>query len=343
MYRYNQLINECFNIHDDLTLELLTTVNEAGKNTILDSLASKLYESIMDRVADIDFGSVPDSKGDITQIQNYDKMLECIDTIDKILSEYNQDKTILEIVKRAIDNTIARKDLFSKGFALNVHLPIVIYNTIVTSIVSSVSLIISAAIGFIGDAGNTGFAVKFDSASYNKSKDNVLFKNLASYNVACDSGDLDKAIDYSMQIAKKNLMGVDTGLIVGAMAIVGLSLNIIPLTRELIFFFYNTKQSFSDYCELQSELIRINSEYVKNNTISNKTDKERKEIARKQAKIADQFNKLAIATRVDCQKASDKAKIETKASDRKYRVDEIMDKKTIETIQNNDTNVESIF
>ena len=343
MTKYDQLIDERMDIHDDNTLNFVLSLNEAGKSAMLDSLAAKLYELIMDKVADIDYGSIPDSKGDLTQIQNYDTLMEATDTIDKILTEYNQDKAPLTIIKNAIENTIARRDLFGKGFAFNVHLPIVLYNTVAMSIVSSISLLISSTVAFIGDASNGTFQAKFDATAYNKSKDNVLFKDLARYNMTCENGDLDKALDFCMQMAKKNLLGVETSMVVGTMALVGLSLNIIPILRELVFFYYNAKQSLSDYFEVQSELIRINSEYVKNNTISNKTDKERREIAKKQAKVADAFNKLAIATRVDCQKASDKAKIEVKASDKKYKINDIMDSESIENIRNNSTEVESIF
>ena len=339
MSEYDQLIHECMDIHDDKTLDFITSisVNEAGKNAMLDSLAAKLYELIMDKVADIDYGSIPDSKGDITQIQNFDKLVESMDVIDKILSEYNQDKNPLVVVQTALDNTIARKDIYGKGFAFSVHLPIVMYNTIAMSIVSSIALLISSTVAFVGDAGNGTFQAKFDATAYNKSKDNVLFKDLARYNIVCANGDLDKSLDFCMQMAKKNLIGIDATLVVGAMAVVGLSLNIIPILRELVFFYYNTKQGLSDYFEIQSELIRVNSEYVKNNTISNRTDKERRDIAKRQAKVADAFNKLAIATRVDCQKASDKAKTEVKASDRKYKINDIMSDESIENIRNRNT------
>ena len=120
--------------------------------------------------------------------------------------------------------------------------------------------------------------MKFDASSYNKSKDNVLFKDLARFNTSCDKGDLEKIMNYAIDMNKKNLMGVDTLTVVSVIAIAGLILNIIPIMRELIFFFFATKQSISDYFEIQSELIRINSEYVKSNTVANRTEKDRKSV-----------------------------------------------------------------
>lgn len=337
---YDMIVMEYFDIHSDQkSLEILSTVNEADKSTILLSLSAKLYESIMDKVADIDFGTIPDSKGDITQIQNYDKLIECISTIESIINEFNQDKSQINTIKMAIENVIKNKDTFVKGFVFDANLPVITYNTIVLAIVSSVSLLISAAISFVSDAGNGSFSVKFDASSYNKSKDNVLFKDLARFNTSCDKGDLEKIMNYAIDMNKKNLMGVDTLTVVSVIAIAGLILNIIPIMRELIFFFFATKQSISDYFEIQSELIRINSEYVKSNTVANRTEKERKDIARKQAKIADDFNKVALATRVDASKASTKATIESKASDRKYKVDEIVNTETLESLPDTSSSI----
>lgn len=332
---YDKVVMEHFDMTDPETITTMANIQEADRGAILDSLAGKLYESIMDKVSDIDYESIPNSKGDITQIQNYDKLIECIETIDQILTEFNQDKSRLIVVQTAIANVAARKDVFMKAFAVGCHPVTVIYNTVVLAIVASISLLISSSIAFVSDAGDGEFSVKFDAVAYNKSKDNLLYKDLAQFNTIAANGDLDKGIDYMIGVVKKNLLGVDTPLIVGAMAMVGITLSIIPLLRELIFFFYNSKQSVSDYFEVQSEMIRINAEYVRNNTVANRTDKERKEIAKKQDKIADTFNKIAIATRVDCQKASQRAASEVQASDRKYKVKELVKTSDLEINQDN--------
>lgn len=75
---YESIIQENFDIQDTITRKTLLTIDEADQTKVLDSLTSKLYQSIMDKVDDIDFGSIPESKGDITAVQNYDQMIECI-------------------------------------------------------------------------------------------------------------------------------------------------------------------------------------------------------------------------------------------------------------------------
>ena len=85
---FERVISENFDIEDDYTRKTLLAIDEADQNKVLDSLTSKLYKSIMDKVYDIDFSGVTETKGDITTLQNYDQMLECINVIKSILIEY---------------------------------------------------------------------------------------------------------------------------------------------------------------------------------------------------------------------------------------------------------------
>ena len=143
---YEDIMMEHFDINDDYTRKTLLSINEADQNKVLESLTSKLYQSIMDKVDDIDFGSIPDSKGDITKIENYDKLLETISVIKSILVEFRQDTSIVDTIQLSIENVQERKDLFMKGFMYGLDLPVIMYNTIVLSIISATSLIIATSI-----------------------------------------------------------------------------------------------------------------------------------------------------------------------------------------------------
>ena len=64
---YNQILESYFDWTDRKTREVMTTFTESSdRDSVLASLASKLYQSIVNKVEDIDFGGVPASKGDIT-------------------------------------------------------------------------------------------------------------------------------------------------------------------------------------------------------------------------------------------------------------------------------------
>ena len=71
---FENVMMEHFDIDDTNTRKTLLSIDEADQNRVLDSLTSKLYQSIMDKVYDIDFNGVEETKGDITKLQNYEEM-----------------------------------------------------------------------------------------------------------------------------------------------------------------------------------------------------------------------------------------------------------------------------
>lgn len=324
---YESIITEHFNISDDYTRHTLLNINEADQNKVMESLTSKLYQSIMDKVADIDFGSIPDSKGDITQVQNYDNLINCIGVIKDILIEYKQDLEPVNTITEAISNVQARVDTWRKGFALKLDLPVLLYDTIVLSIVSSVSLVIATSIEFIKDAGDTSFSIKFDKVQYVKTKDSVLFDNLKKFNQSCQSGELDRSLEHVFKAASKQLTGLGVLTVVGVVGVVGIIINIIPILRELVFFFYNTKQTISDYFAIQADLLQINAEYVKDNPNLNLSTTERKDVVKKQSKVVEVFRKISNSLAIDSKTAQSKAAKDVEANKKKYNVNDIVDQK----------------
>lgn len=51
---FEKVISEHFDIGDSYTRKTLLAIDEADSNKVLDSLTSKLYQAIMDKVDDID-------------------------------------------------------------------------------------------------------------------------------------------------------------------------------------------------------------------------------------------------------------------------------------------------
>lgn len=329
MDMYSQVFGEHFNLLDEATLDVLTHIEESDKNAVLDSLAIKLYEKIVNKVDDIDYGSIPNTRGDITKLENYGELLETISIIENITQEYGVKPECINTIVTAIENVKDRTDLWEKAYDFNMGFPIIFYNTIVLSIVSSVSMIIATSIEFVKDPSGEGYDIKFDKVAYNKSKDNLLFENLKKFNEACDKGDIDKAFEHVLAKGvnnSKQLMGIDDLGIVSGFAIVAIVFSIIPILRELIFFFYHSKQQMSDYFIIQAELLQMNSEYVKNNpTIDSKR---KKEITKKQDKIVAFYKKLGNKLAVDIKTSERKAKADVaKEKDTKYNIKDVVDTK----------------
>ena len=57
---YNEIIKEHFDIMDNDTRKILVSIDEADQNQVLGNLATKLYDSIVKKVTDIDFIAVLD-------------------------------------------------------------------------------------------------------------------------------------------------------------------------------------------------------------------------------------------------------------------------------------------
>jgi len=317
---------EYFDKEDKMTRAVLLSVNEADQNLVMTSLANKLYKHITDKVDDIDFGTIPNSRGDITKIDNYDGLVDCTNIIAEVLQQYHQDTKNVEIVSAALQNMIDRRDMFEKAYKLNIEMPIVIYNTIALSIVSGVSLIIASTIEFIKMPDDQGFNISVDRVSAVKTKDAVLYRDLEKFNRMCSDGSFDKAMDYVMKQNANNFAGA--GFVFGVsstVVILGILLSLIPLIRELIFFFYYSRSKASNYFDAQSSLLLINAANIENNLT--RDEKKKKEIVAKQKKIAEIFKKISNTLKVETKTGEKKAESEiNKLDSQKLKQDEVLDR-----------------
>lgn len=327
IYRSKQF-NEAmkyFDSDDTMTRSILLSVNEADQNVVMTSLANKLYNHIVEKVDEIDFGTIPNSRGDITKIDNFDKLLDCINIISDILQQYNQDTSSVEIVNLAIQNMIDRTDMFVNAYKLNVEMPIIIYNTIALSIVSSVSYMISSCIEFVKLPEDRGFDIAMDKVGAVKVKEAILFNDLNRFNKMCGDGSFDKAMDYVIKQNANNFTGASFVFGVSSVVVIlGVLLSIIPLIRELIFFFYYAKSKASDYFDAQSSLLLINAYNIENNLT--RDEKHKKKIANDQRKVADSFKKISNTLKVNLKTGEKKAAEEINKLDKqKYKHNDVLD------------------
>ena len=320
-YEFDRLMREHMDITDRETRKSIIGLEEADQSKVLVSLTSKLYDKIVTKVDDIDFGTIPSSRGDITKVENYESMMECVDIIYSILKQYNQNTEPVDTILTAVNNIKVRKDLFMKAFSMNVELPMVFYNTMVLSIISSISFLIAVSIEFIKNPGDDSFTVSLDKVAYTKTSQNLLLDNLRKFNIACNKGELDRSLNECMKPGIKNLSGGGIALL-SVVSLIGLAKVIIPLLQELTYFFYSTPQNISDYFAVQADLLQMNTTNVMYKDID---DASKKEIVRKQTKIADKFRKISNFFNIAYKKAEKKTKDTKKLEKEKYKTRDIMD------------------
>lgn len=321
---YDEIFMEWFDINDEETRSTYVSVNEADKSQMIVSLTSRLYDKIMEKVDDIDYGSIPESRGDITKIENYESMMECLDILRNILIQYNQPTQPVDTVYTAIENIKVREKLFSRAFALGAELPIVLYNTIVLSIVSSISFLIAGCIEYIKNPGDDSYILSLDKAAYNRSSQNLLFEDLAKFNQACTRKEFDDALESVIKgsVNPKQLTGIDAlGITLSIGVIISLTKQIIPILQELVYFFFHSRQSVSDYFAVQADLITINASNVIYK--SDITDGEKQKIIAKQNRIAGAFRKISNFFDINYKKAEKESKKMAADEKKKYKISDV--------------------
>lgn len=322
---YREVLREHFDIDHKETRKILLNVDEADQSQILASLTSKLYDHIINKIDDIDFGDIPETKGDITKLSNYEDLVDSLDVMKSLLDQYGQKHNPIDIVLEALDNIRSRREIFEKAFKLGIELPMVMYSTMVLAIIQANSYLISTCVEFIKIPNGDTYEAVVDKIALNRSKDNLVLNNLSKFNQSCKKGDFDKSMEYVIGQASKNLLGVPSS-VAGVAAVIALTLlatNILPILRELVYFFFHTRTQISDYFYIQSELLKINAQAVENNPTFKA--KERKEIAKKQYAIANFFDKVANKIAIDNKQSENKVAKDVKTdSNKKYKTDELI-------------------
>lgn len=305
---YLTIINEEYDLSDPYTKKKVLYCNEAQKNTNIEHLTGRLYKHIKEKTAEIDFGTIPKSKGDITKIENYQNLIDCIDIIHKMMVEYGEKTTLIDEISTAIDNIQRRERLFSKAFVMNIDFPIMIYNTTVLSIVSSVSLLIMTCIEYVKNGDDT-FKMAFDKASYNKTKDHVLYQDIIHFNKTCNNRLMDKMIEECIKnnaVSTQEAVGVK-GIVIGAAAsyfvinmllrkfsgYFGIIRNLLWIIRRTCYYFQRIKLSIHDWLTIQADFLQINAENLKYRDDRKGSDDHRDSVYNKQIKWVERFRKAA--------------------------------------------------
>lgn len=322
---YDAVIREYFDITDNNTRVILVAVDEEDQTEVLHSLTNKLYDTIVDKSAEVDYGDIPKSQGDIDAVPNMEKVEASVDLLQQIMIQYKQDTAPVDEIKTAIENVRMRRDIFKRGFMSGVQLVVFTYNTIVLAIVAATSFLIAGCIDFIKSPDGATFQASIDKIGYAKSKNHLLFNNLRDFNAICKDKSLDNALNDVIRTTGKRLIG--TASLAGfgvAAAVIVVLLNILPILRELTYFFFYTRTRISDWFNMQADLLELSAENVRVNNIDTQGD--RKTVIKRQMALADRFRSVADFFMVDAKKSEQAAQGEIRVEKKKYQADEVMDK-----------------
>ena len=311
---YLKIVYEYCDLSDPDFKKRLIYVNEAEQNKVLMSLTAKLYANIVDKANEIDYGDIPETKGDITKLKNYGMMVDTVATLRDIVKEFKQDPKAVNVISEAIANVETRKDEFTKAFRLGYEIPKLIYCTTVLAINDSIAYMIASCIEFIKTPKTESFDMVLDVMRYKKAKDYLIFSNLDKLNREFKNGNIDKimkaiskgAVDKALTEAEitplhpgdtgraaKKLSLTGTILLGVALAAVAIILfTILGIFQDIVFFFYNTKNNYSQYLEMQAMVMEANA----NNLDVNHPewdDAKKKEVYDRQMKLVEKWRNRA--------------------------------------------------
>ena len=227
-------LNEMMDLSDSKTREYLLSLDEASQNTVLTNLTSKLYDHIVKKTTDIDYGTIPSTNGDITKLDVYDDLKDVLGILKGILKEYHENGGPVDVCTECLTNLETRKDIFNRAYHADCQLPILIYENTVLALVSGVSYLIAACIEFIKAPRDETYSIQLDKIAYAKSKDYRLYSSLEKFNKSCSNGDMDKAINEVIAHRVKKFAGITAGAIAAAAVSIIIIMNIIPILRELV-------------------------------------------------------------------------------------------------------------
>ena len=323
------VVMEAFTAHFDLTdkktRQAILAMNEADQNSVLTALTSKLYDNIVAKVDDIDYGEIPSTKGDVTKLSNYAKLKECIDLLRNILREYKQDTAPIDAVALALANIESRKDMFSRAFRMDVELPIIMYNNMVLAVINGVSYMIATCIEFIKTPNKDTFQISLNKVAFAKTKSNLMYNNLKRFNKCCEKRDFDKSMDHII----KEFVKIHEGAAIagffasvgGKWAIAALLLMIIPFLREIVFFFYFVRMRVSEFFDLQADLLQMNAYNVESNATID--DSKKQKIVSGQLKVVEFFRKVANKFSINSKKAEVETEKEISAQSGNMKIDDV--------------------
>lgn len=347
---YLNIVSEFYDLSDSYTVKKVIMCNEAEKEANIEKLTVRLYNDIRNGVDEIDFGTIPLSKGDITKIDGYENLVQCIDTLSSLIKEYGQSTELVDVISTGLENIQSRKRIWEKAFALNIDIPMVLYNTMTLSIVSSVTLLITTCIEYIKNGNNT-ISIAFNKASYIKKKEHVLFTSLRSFNKSCANKEIDKAMtdcikSNMVRIKESAYLNEDSDFkgyvqstwkktddfvkkqepkirIAGTIATVYFALKlVIFIIRNSAYWLMGMRQNVADYLVVQANFLQTNAENLANREKYHGTEDQRKKVYDKQMKWVDRFKRWANIFMIKDKKAEAEAKRKEQEDNKKKKYED---------------------
>ena len=295
----------------------IQAVLEDANSPITNKYLEKLYDSVITK-SHIDFDDIPTSKGNIVEYKGYTNMVEILENVANLASE-NKSESVLDYVntiKTAMSNMRRLSHVYRKGFLAHSDYVMLEYNVFVYTIIQAVSTILYEFVDYIKRPERQTIDIVLKN---NKYRANTFYiDQLKKFNVVNSNMQYEKYLDSMIANGKNNFTGATA---VGIAFVVSVALAIIPITREVVYRFYNTRAKISDCLAQQAYFLELNKACVEANTDFSRAKRDK--ILIKQEKIKNLCLRLSSKLRVEHLKSVNSGKEAIKSDNKLLTLDTI--------------------
>lgn len=295
----------------------IQAVLEDTESPVTNKYLEKLYDSVIQK-SHIDFDNIPESQGDIVKYTGYTNMIEVLENILRVASD-NKSSSVIEYVntiKEAIANMRHLSQYYKKGFLSKNTFVMLEYNTFVYTIIQAVSTVIYEFVDYIKRPDKDAIEITLKNTKYRANT--YYIDQLRKFNIVNKKTEYRTYLNAMVNNGRENFTGATA---VGLVAIIAVALSIVPITRELIYKFYNTRASISDSLAQQAYFLEINKAAVEGNNTFDKNKKAK--ILVKQEKMKNLCLRISEKLRVNHISSMDSGKAALKKDNKLLTLDNI--------------------
>lgn len=291
----------------------LMKMDKSDINNMNATLIQNLYASVLRRKL-VDFGDIPDSNGDIEKVKYYETTVECLDILEEVSKNNSLGEIGVSDIKECLGHIKRLKPQFEQGFRMNNDMVIITFNSMTMACIDATSMLIVEYMDYVVNSSEDTMRLK---GKHDKKRGAIALDSIRRFNNVTKSGSTGKSLDYILEEQRKNFAGVE--VVVTGVIVMGL-LSIVPIIRELIFFYYHGRVVLSDYLKLQADFLEMNKLVVES---SKRSPKEKKEILKKQEAIMKKLRKSANKLSINTEDSDDVVKKELKQENKLWTLDNI--------------------
>ena len=282
-------------------------------------MVTDLYGKTLEK-SNIDFGDIPNSRGDIEKCNGYILMTSTISVLKSLAAQGKVNIPQIQVIEVSINNIKANRDKFERAFAMNADMLIMYYNTLVYSCIEATSMVLTNFVEFTKNPNAVNMVIK--KGSVDTSIGQIAFANLDQFNKMCKNGEFAKlSAQLTTGTASKDMSQVVSESIMGTVGMgVLLASALVPLLRSVIYHYYYSRMKITEYLEQQSYFLQMNESNIQ----ASITDaRKRKDIIKKQKQLSTRFEDIADKIRINEKVVNKKVSHEIKNENKQWTLDTV--------------------